>query len=443
MLTHPQYSKMLVHNHNPFLKLNILVLLVNQQPSCYVSQARTLGLAVLCFKQGVDPIDAIRKSLGDKVHLLLGKVTWQDTAQAKGKAKAVLMANLTSYRSDFLSKAPHSENTHNDMLIKECKENVYCLKTQNAAVSGYNSSAQQDAMILYVFEQLSNQVTNCNNVNKDNLIANESLSAELERYKEWVKLLEERQHRWLLSTRKSYNGEMQKSDKKQGKRDLECPIPINRGLIQAIPASLPPQPIGEATKASNLQRIPPGVQGRSHFTYFLYIIVQIRILLALGTTLDLPFYTTRRVLCTFPVSALSGTVAGVDIDTHTMEQYLALSRENQAPGVGPIPRMTPTQALTAIHTMADHSQKWHDRTTSREYWKAVVAIGGGERISCFGPSLDRIVPQRGSLNKVERGRYGEFGQTTPFNGNNGEKFHVGPPGYYTKTNNRPPYGERR
>ncbi|GJS11596.1 hypothetical protein Tco_0368392 [Tanacetum coccineum] len=52
-----------------------------------------------------------------------------------------------------------------------------------------------------------------------------------------------------------------------------CSIPINRGLIQAIPTSLPPQPIGEATKASNLQRIPPGVQGRSHFTYFLYLIV--------------------------------------------------------------------------------------------------------------------------------------------------------------------------
>ncbi|GJT31555.1 retrovirus-related pol polyprotein from transposon TNT 1-94 [Tanacetum coccineum] len=78
-------------------------------------------------------------------------------------AKAVLMANLSSYRSDVLS-----EDT--------------------------NSSAQQDAMILSVFEQLSNQVTNCNKVNKDNLIANESLSAELEKYKEWVKLLEERQN---------------------------------------------------------------------------------------------------------------------------------------------------------------------------------------------------------------------------------------------------------
>ncbi|GJY10939.1 putative reverse transcriptase domain-containing protein [Tanacetum coccineum] len=63
-------------------------------------------------------------------------------------------------------------------------------------------------------------------------------------------------------------------------------IPINRGLIQAIPISLPPQPIGEATKASNLQRIPPGVQWRSHFTYFLYLIVQIRILV------NIPFIET-------------------------------------------------------------------------------------------------------------------------------------------------------
>ncbi|GJX73140.1 hypothetical protein Tco_0311735 [Tanacetum coccineum] len=95
-------------------------------------------------------------------------------------AKAVLMANLSSYRSNVLSEVPHSENTHNDML--------------NQIVHDINSSAQQDAMILSMFEQLSTQVTNCNKVNKENLIANESLSTELERYKERVKLLEERQN---------------------------------------------------------------------------------------------------------------------------------------------------------------------------------------------------------------------------------------------------------
>ncbi|GJX46734.1 hypothetical protein Tco_0271924 [Tanacetum coccineum] len=70
----------------------------------------------------------------------------------------------------------------------------------------------------------------------------------------------------------------EKAECKKLKKELEearfsntllCSIPINRGLIQAIPTSLPPQPIEEATKASNLRRIPPGVQGRSHFTYLL------------------------------------------------------------------------------------------------------------------------------------------------------------------------------
>ncbi|GJX12925.1 hypothetical protein Tco_0204683 [Tanacetum coccineum] len=77
-------------------------------------------------------------------------------------AKAVLMANLSSYGSDVLSKVPHSENTHNDMLNQSVQEMPYSEQTHL--------------------------------VNKDNLIANESLSAELERYKEWVKLLEERQN---------------------------------------------------------------------------------------------------------------------------------------------------------------------------------------------------------------------------------------------------------
>ncbi|GJT94358.1 retrovirus-related pol polyprotein from transposon TNT 1-94 [Tanacetum coccineum] len=34
-----------------------------------------------------------------------------------------------------------------------------------------------------------------------------------------------------------------------------------------------------------------------------------------------------------PLETIIGTMAGVDVDTLTMEQYLALSRENQAPGV--------------------------------------------------------------------------------------------------------------
>ncbi|GJR83630.1 hypothetical protein Tco_0154415 [Tanacetum coccineum] len=117
-------------------------------------------------------------------------------------AKAVLMANFSSYVLDVLFEVPHSDNTHNDMLNQSVQEMsdseqthlVSYPENEITTVRDTNSSTQQDAMILSVFEQLSNQVTNCNKVNKDNLMANESLSAELERYKERVEFLEERQN---------------------------------------------------------------------------------------------------------------------------------------------------------------------------------------------------------------------------------------------------------
>ncbi|GJS13536.1 hypothetical protein Tco_0408008 [Tanacetum coccineum] len=117
---------------------------------------------------------------------------------------------VTYYGPDVLSKVPISDNTNNDMLNQSVQEmqysepshfvehleneihsysniisySQYLIESKNAAVQDINSSAQQDALILSVFEQLSNQVTSYNKVNNDNLIANESLSAELERYKE-------------------------------------------------------------------------------------------------------------------------------------------------------------------------------------------------------------------------------------------------------------------
>nr|GFA43286.1 hypothetical protein [Tanacetum cinerariifolium] len=94
--------------------------------------------------------------------------------------RVVLMVNLSSYGSDVLSEVPHSENTHNDMINQSVQEmsyseqthlvnypeneitsdsniipySQYLLETQNEAVQDTNSFAQQDAMILSVFEQL-------------------------------------------------------------------------------------------------------------------------------------------------------------------------------------------------------------------------------------------------------------------------------------------------
>ncbi|GJU48549.1 zinc knuckle CX2CX4HX4C containing protein [Tanacetum coccineum] len=161
-----------------------------------------------------------------------------------------------------------------------------------------------------------------------------------------------------------------------------------------------------------------------------------------------------------------------DINSHQKVNifYKGLSTMNRQllDSQGPIPGMTPAQALTAIQTMADHSQKWHDGTTSRnirssssndglaalvnkldnlgrdmkKLKESVHAIQVGCQI-CEGPHLDKDCPLNEEVKQVEEVRYGEFGRTTPFNGNNGGKFHVGPPGYYTKIDNRPPYGEKR
>ncbi|GJZ94233.1 hypothetical protein Tco_0666436 [Tanacetum coccineum] len=68
----------------------------------------------------------------------------------------------------------------------------YMQQTQNAIVQDANSSAQQNSMIVSMFEQMSeqmsNQVTHWDKVNQENKTVNESLTAELERYKEPSKL---------------------------------------------------------------------------------------------------------------------------------------------------------------------------------------------------------------------------------------------------------------
>ncbi|GJZ70729.1 hypothetical protein Tco_0634580, partial [Tanacetum coccineum] len=94
--------------------------------------------------------------------------------------------------------------------------------------------------------------------------------------------------------------------------------------------------------------------------------------------------------------------------------------------------------------MADHSQKWHDGTTS--VGSSISNDGLAALVGCQiceGPHLDKDCPLNEEVKQVKEVRYGEFGRTTPFNGNNEGKFCVGPPGYYTKTDNRPSYGKKR
>nr|GFA83284.1 hypothetical protein [Tanacetum cinerariifolium] len=62
---------------------------------------------------------------------------------------------------------------------------------QPSAVQNSNFPAQQDALILSVIEQLKTQVVNYTKINLDNKSVNETLTAELERYKDQVRILKE------------------------------------------------------------------------------------------------------------------------------------------------------------------------------------------------------------------------------------------------------------
>ncbi|GJX79888.1 hypothetical protein Tco_0328037 [Tanacetum coccineum] len=250
-----------------------------------------------------------------------------------------------------------------------------------------------------------------------------------------------------------------------------------------------------------------------------------------GADVAIPLDAVDEIMGSLDIPGLS-TMAGVDVDTLTMEQYLALSRENQAPGVVKpeiggnvnfkiksqfmrelredtffgnkdvdahdhidrvlnivglfnilgfskdavmlrvfpftltgsakrwVDRLAPGTINTwdllkkafiqrpgnAIQTMADHSQKWHDETTSRNIRSSSSKDGLATLVGCQiceGPHLNKDCPLNEEVKQVEEVRYGEFGRTTPFNRNNGGKFHVGPPRYYTKVDNRLPYGEKR
>ncbi|GJY65544.1 retrovirus-related pol polyprotein from transposon TNT 1-94 [Tanacetum coccineum] len=135
-------------------------------------------------------------------------------------AKVAFMANLSRYGSDAFAEVHNHDNVNNNMINQVVQvislseqSNVvnhsetgitsdsniipysqYVNESQQAAVQNSNSSAQQDALILSVFEQLKTQVANCTKINLENKSVNDTLNAELERYKEQVKVLNKGQN---------------------------------------------------------------------------------------------------------------------------------------------------------------------------------------------------------------------------------------------------------
>ncbi|GJW02843.1 retrovirus-related pol polyprotein from transposon TNT 1-94 [Tanacetum coccineum] len=102
-------------------------------------------------------------------------------------AKVALMANLSHYGSDALSEV-HNHDNVNDMTNQVVQTMPSSEQSDVVSVQNSNSSAQQDDLILFVIKQLKTQVVHCTKKNLENKSINDTLTAELERYKEQVKL---------------------------------------------------------------------------------------------------------------------------------------------------------------------------------------------------------------------------------------------------------------
>ncbi|GJZ71120.1 hypothetical protein Tco_0634971 [Tanacetum coccineum] len=151
-------------------------------------------------------------------------------------AKVVLMANISNYVSDIISEVPYSKTYLNDMENQSVHElqdfeqtqvvdftdneihsnsniisySQYLQESQQANVQDTNLQEQQDSMILSVIEQMSeqmiNHVNNWEKANKKQI--NESVTVELERYKERVKTFEQRLNIDLSSHEKMIDSQM-------------------------------------------------------------------------------------------------------------------------------------------------------------------------------------------------------------------------------------------
>ncbi|GKC43870.1 hypothetical protein Tco_1061592 [Tanacetum coccineum] len=126
------------------------------------------------------------------------------------------MANISNYGSDVISEdseqSPVMDFTDNEISSDSniIPYSQYLQETQQATVQDTTLQAQQDSMIFPVIEQMSEQMINhVNNWEKANKEQkNESITAELERYKERVKTFEQRLNIDLSSREKMIDSQM-------------------------------------------------------------------------------------------------------------------------------------------------------------------------------------------------------------------------------------------
>ncbi|GKA09684.1 hypothetical protein Tco_0689117 [Tanacetum coccineum] len=149
-------------------------------------------------------------------------------------AKVALMANLSHYGSDALVEVHNHDNVNNNMINQAVQAMPSFEQSNVAAVQNFNFSAQQDVLILSVIKQLKTQVVNYTKINLDNKSVNDTLIAELKRYKEHVKVLKEGQNVDLRSNNNISDSSAQSVEIDRLKQTLSEHLKEKESLMQTV-----------------------------------------------------------------------------------------------------------------------------------------------------------------------------------------------------------------
>ncbi|GJY43020.1 retrovirus-related pol polyprotein from transposon TNT 1-94 [Tanacetum coccineum] len=118
-------------------------------------------------------------------------------------ASVVLMAKLSAYDSEVLLEVPpHDTYLEHHVIDQSVQAMRYSEQPPFNNETNFDITSD-NAMIMSMIEEMSSQVAKCNEVNKENKTVNEPSTAELERYKEQIKIFEER-HKFDLNDKEKY-----------------------------------------------------------------------------------------------------------------------------------------------------------------------------------------------------------------------------------------------
>ncbi|GJU69618.1 hypothetical protein Tco_1255877 [Tanacetum coccineum] len=151
-------------------------------------------------------------------------------------AKVTLMENLSHYGSDALIEVHNHDNVDNNM-INQAVQAMPSSKQSNV-VNHSETEITSDSNIIpysqYVIESQQATVVNCTKINLDNKSVNDTLTVELERYKEQVKVLKEGQNVDLKSNDNVSDSSAQSVEIDRLKQTLSEHLKEKESLMQTV-----------------------------------------------------------------------------------------------------------------------------------------------------------------------------------------------------------------